>query len=143
VDVAILDGADLARLLFDSELVHDPLTYLRGFGYEPPPYGSPPVDRAQLQAEVWAGVWIWRCPCGLTVDGAAGGGVVWRDDPIGWCPSCQSGWRLIVLPSERAEIEAVLSLRPRRSDRNWTTETVRELVDENREHGDAVPWESA
>lgn len=45
-----------------------------------------------------------------------------------------------VYPAERAQIEAVLNLRPIRSTRNWEpNETLADLIAQNIEHGDPVP----
>lgn len=45
-----------------------------------------------------------------------------------------------VFPKERNEIESILRLRPRKETMNWDeTESVADLIEQNREHDDPVP----
>lgn len=61
-----------------------------------------------------------------------------------FCPNClmvsNEGCAMsVIMPESRAEIERILLLRPVPETRNWTTETVAELLIENLEHGDTIP----
>lgn len=111
----------------------------------------PPLDHVVLTARpmlarVNNGVWIASCSCGakgLPTPGC----VVWLDTPLGWCVRCGNqawggGWRPLVVPGpdERRLIEAVLECRPNVGDRNWEiSETLEDLMAQNREHGDPIP----
>jgi hypothetical protein len=62
------------------------------------------------------------------------------------CPNCLNARegglaRPVLFPSQRKTIEAILLLRANPADRNWTDETVQELIEENKRHGDPVPEE--
>jgi hypothetical protein len=113
----------------------------------------PSLERVSSTAEpmvarVNHGVWIAPCSCGASSDRLpAPGCIVWLDTPLGWCVRCGNrawggGWRPVVVPAEqeRRLIEAVLDCRPHHEDRNWEPgETVDDLCEQNRAHGDPVP----
>jgi hypothetical protein len=137
----VMDGG-----ILDARLHHgdgDPRAYLVRFGYAPPPIDETADDAQPLDVEVNAGLWIWRCPCGLgsVDDPPIGGGIAFAATPLGWCARCQNvetvgRWRPLRFPPERLEIERVLAARPDPSTRNWWPgETVGELVAENVAHG--------
>lgn len=132
----MLDGARLDELLHGDTT--DPRTYLQRLGYAPPHLAA--VGSSPLTAVVNHGVWVALDGCG-TREGVHGGGVVWLDRPMVWCPLCRNKvagwrWRPVVLPAEREAIEAALLARPDVATRNWHPgETVDDLRRENRDHG--------
>lgn len=149
----ILDGTTVGETSFEGD-VSTPRSYLLACY---PKADIPPMDRvvataAPLVARVNHGNWIASCTCGAPprpdIPGLPNPGmVVFLDVPLGWCVRCGNkawggGWRPVTIPSpdERALIEAVLDCRPNVGDRNWEpSETVADLVAQNREHGDPVP----
>jgi hypothetical protein len=142
----VLDGSALDLALHGaggSRSVSDPRGYLVRFGYDPPPLDEVDADARPLDAEVNHGTWIWLCPCklGASTDPPLGGGVVFFDCLVGWCPCCGNAetggrWRPLRVPDERDAIERVLSSRPDVETRNWWPgETVAELERENAANG--------
>lgn len=114
------------------------LTFYRlrhGLGAPPPdPPASP--TREPLEARIESGAWLVECP------GCHDAFMVDDQDLLFNCVGCGSmgGWHPVVMPAERAEIEAVLLLRPgfrhNAPNRNWIPgETVEDLKRENLEHG--------
>lgn len=144
-----MDGVALTRALYGQEL--DPADHLRRFYPEvnPPPYDHFVGNARPMVAKVNHGHWIASCECGakgLPTPGC----LVFMSGPgamMGWCPRCQNGatgrgWRPVTVPdvTVRVRIEAVLRLRPHVEDRNWEqSETVDDLIRQNKEHGDPVP----
>ena len=137
----VVDGAALDAMLHGA--ASDPRRYLERFGYAPPPLDDVDETAPPLDAEVNHGRWVWLCPCrrGSEADPPLGGGVVFVERPLGWCPRCanvESGgrWRVIRLPSERVELEALLALRPDPETRNWWPgETTADLAEQNAREG--------
>lgn len=144
----IADGA-LLDLALHGEAT-DPRTYLLRFY---PALPIPPLDRVAhdgppLVAEVREGLWIARCGCRAKVTArnpAGPGGIVWLDTPVVWCPRCRNkivrgDWRPVILPADIEGIERVLLARPDVACRNWLpSESVDDLVRENRDHGLETP----
>lgn len=137
----ILDGRKMATELYgDAGQDMDPQAYLMSFGYLSPLIGAI-AQVALVPAEVNHGVWIWQCDCGAP-GMPAPGGVVFHDQPVGWCPRCQNVdcgglWRPLVVPTDRKRrmIERRLLVRPELENRNWLpSETTRDLDRENAEH---------
>lgn len=89
------------------------------------------VTTPPLLAYVNHGYWRVKCECGSTE-------FAWEE---GWfmCRSCYNGghkhqYRKAVFPENRAEIEALLAVRPLQN-RNWYPgETLAQLEAENQEH---------
>lgn len=146
----IVDGAAIAVASFEGD-VGDPRSYLQACY---PRATIAPLDHvvgtaAPLVARVNHGIWIASCSCGAPrLEGAPTPGcVVFLEHLVGWCVRCGNrswggGWRHVVAPppDERRRIEAVLLCRPNPGDRNWEpSETVADLIAQNREHGDPVP----
>lgn len=135
----ILDGAALDRMLHGE--VTDPRRYLMALGYTPPHLAAFADGAEPLMAQVNHGVWIATDDCDAQA-GVFGGGVVWLDNPVIWCPLCSNRstghkWRPVALPAEREAIEAVLSARPDVTKRNWLPgESVEYLMQDNIEHGE-------
>jgi hypothetical protein len=84
--------------------------------------------------------WVARCP-----DCPGGSSYVWIDGPhVMWCLACTNEaiahkWRRVTVPADRLEIERLLSLRPRSSQRAWLPgETVEQLRAENESIGAEV-----
>lgn len=146
----ILDGERMAVELFGRPL--DPREYLLA-SYPALEAVVPPLTNvvgtaAPLLARVNHGRWIASCDCGAPRDKVpTPGGVVFLGQPVVWCLRCQNGgtgrgWRQVAVPGPelRAQIAAVLLCRPHVEDRNWEpSETVAELLAQNREHGDPAP----
>jgi len=113
-----------------------PLAARLGFQLSWPPAVA--LDAA-VPARVYESLWIADCPdCGTAC-------LVWRDAPYLMCLRCWNGavgglWRPVVFPEAWEAIESILNLRPLPMTRHWLPgETVAQLIDENREHGCAVP----
>lgn len=149
----IIDAARISEAM--SVPPKDPREYIERFYPKAP---IPPIDHVvrtatPMVAKVNGGIWKALCECGMRTDLAkskvAPGCVVWLDQPLGFCMRCGNqahgrGWRPVVVPDPvmRAQIEAILSCRPNIGDRNWEpSETIEDLVHQNREHGDPVPEE--
>lgn len=146
----ILDGQLLTRQLYGEAL--DPREHLVRMYPQAAP-AVPPLSHvvataAPMVARVNHGLWIASCECGAPREKLPTPGcVVFLDVPLGFCVRCGNrawggGWRRIAVPDHetRARIEAVLDARPNVEDRNWEpSETVDDLVAQNREHGDPVP----
>lgn len=142
-----MDAERIASRMADPR-PRDPRDYLLAFYPDVP---IPPLERrapdaAPLPARINHGVWIVSCSC--RADGEpAPGMIVWLTVPWAWCIRCRNraaggAWRPIDLPSsdDREALEAVLERRAEIFDRNWEpTETVGQLIVQNREHGDPVP----
>lgn len=134
----IRDGAALDQMLHGE--VTDPRRYLMALGYKPPSLAAVADDATPLMAQVNHGVWVALDGCGAR-EGVYGGGVVWLDRPVVWCPLCSNRaygrkWRPVVLPADREAIEAALLPRPDITTRNWLPgESVADLLAENAEHG--------
>ncbi len=141
----IVDGAVLSRLSWGQ-----PPANLRALllafapDAEIPPLDHVDAAAAPMVATVNHGYWIARCECRTPGD-VSPGCIVWLDRPWGWCVRCDNAaaggyWRPVVLPPDRAAIEAVLVLRPDVATRNWLPgETVGDLVAENIANGVPVP----
>jgi hypothetical protein len=133
----MIDGSVLDRMLHGE--ASDPRTYLMALGYKPPHLAARATNAKPLPVQVNHGIWIALDGCEAQ-EGVFGGGVVWLDDPVIWCPLCSNRatgrkWRPVALPAEREAIEAVLSVRPE-ENRNWVPgETVDDLLVENAAHG--------
>lgn len=92
---------------------------------------------AEAEVNVLGGVarWVARCP------DCAGAEYVWLDSPAFYCISCRNAGiggraRRLLIPDDRAEIEAVLLARPDPVTRNRLAgETAADLMAENIEHG--------
>ncbi len=122
----------------------DYLTYLAiqraKSGLPPAPKYDGEATGQPIEARVDLGRWLISCEdCGS-------GFCIEPDVPIFMCPKCdRSGkWRPVVLPSERAEIEEILLLRPgfREANKNrfwFPGETVDQLAEESFVHGSPVP----
>ena len=82
-----------------------------------------------IKAFINNGRWVAECPMG---DGCAF--VVSKSDPYLICLFGPHGPYKIVFPANAEAIEAVLLLRPKPGNRNWTTENVSVLRRENSEH---------
>lgn len=146
----IADGSLLDQAMHRA--VTDPRTYLLRFypRLPIPPLDHVATDVEPLTARVRHGIWTASCPCG-TKGRPRPGCVVWFDQPIGWCVRCRNravggAWRPIVVPGPemRAAIEAVLLCRPKDEDRNWeASESLADLIAQNKDHGDPVPQEVA
>lgn len=145
----ILDGAAMSREMFGREL--SPREHLVQC-YPKMADVVPPLDHVVLTAvplvaRVNHGQWVASCDCGAPSKVPTPGGVVFLDRPLIWCVRCQNGstgrgWRraVVPIPATRQQIETVLMLRPNVGDRNWEpSETVDDLIAQNREHGDPVP----
>lgn len=149
----ILDAERIAERM--TRPVADPRAYLLSF-YPALADRIPPLDHVvatarPMVAYVNGGIWKARCECGMRADMERGklapGCVVWLSVPLGFCLRCGNqatgrGWRTVLIPpsEERARIEAVLLCRPNEGDRNWeSSESVEELLRQNREHGDPTP----
>lgn len=81
-------------------------------------------------AMVSHGRWIVTCRCG---SGAVASRV--------WNLACCFGCGLVYIPEfpdNANDVERILLHRDRRVNQNWTTETVDELMAENRDHRDSV-----
>ena len=89
----------------------------------------------QLVAEVNHGRWIVKCECG-------GAEKMW-EEAIFMCMSCMNAqhkhqYRRATFPNQRAQIEKALLKRPVKN-RNWQLgETLAQLRDENKEHGEEL-----
>jgi len=98
--------------------------------------GLPPGSSG-VTAWINQGNWAADCECG-------GSMIVEPGEPY-ICPDCCNAAqgrkaRAGVGAEERAEIEAVILERPFPRNRNWlTTETLKDLVEQNIEKGDVVP----
>jgi len=93
-----------------------------------------------LMARVNHNRWIVDCPdCG-------GAEFVWPDKLLFLCVNCWNGvvghmWRGVVLPGNKAEIDAVLMARPVPANRNWEVgETLKALEAENAKRGLPKRW---
>lgn len=86
-----------------------------------------PVVRP-VAAVIEQGRWMFVCPCGSGV-------AVHPEWPDARCFECGRIFAAVVVPVDRARIESVLTKRPMDRNRNWTTETVDELLEENRARG--------
>ncbi len=96
-----------------------------------------------LYAEVKEGQWIVRC------DGCANSQFTSRADKRFFCVCCLNAvhggsWVKVAWPEDRGEDaergEAVLLARLLFQHRNWEPhESVQDLIEQNREHGDMVP----
>jgi len=91
-----------------------------------------------VQAEVNAGRWIVRCP---TCSGAQ---PAYRTRHAFWCVSCLQSrfggrWTQVIWPevNDVTRIERILMQRPAPTMRNWTNESIADLLRENAEHGDS------
>lgn len=99
----------------------------------PPAYAEVnPLDPIEPVAR-----WIARCP-----DCPGGTSYVWVAGPhVMFCLACCNStignrWRRVIVPSERVEIERLLSLRPLSKNRVWVPgESLEQLRAENRELG--------
>lgn len=95
------------------------------------------ADLPPLKARLNRNRWIVDCP------DCQGADFVWTDDrePKQMCGSCFNvavghKWRRVELPTNRAQIEAVLKARPIPQNRNWQFgEKLTAMKKENREHG--------
>ena len=105
------------------------------------PLDLPPDSAIQgeVQAYVSAGRWMVECSDCFTAV------LVDDNDLLFYCPGCGTDgqWRRIVMPTDRAEIERLLLLRPGWREnspfRNWLPrETVADLRQENIAHGVGV-----
>jgi hypothetical protein len=146
----VLDGILASRAIWGE--ASDPRTHLARC-YPELDDAIPPLDRVStlvppLIARVNHGTWIASCDCGAPPGGVpSAGGLVWFEAPWIWCLSCQNAanghaWRAVDVPPPRLrqQIDAVLAYRPEVETRNWNpTETVADLVAENRAHGCDVP----
>ena len=83
-----------------------------------------------VKAVINNGRWVAECPTG---DGCAF--VVTKSEPYLICVLGPHGPYKVVFPANAAAIEAVLLLRPKPENRNWTTENVTHLRRENRAAG--------
>lgn len=145
----ILDGAAIAERSVSVNAA-DPRSLLLAChpASSIPPLTHVVATATPLVARINHGVWIASCSCGAK-GMPSPGCVVFLDQLVGWCVRCGNqgwggGWRPVVAPgpAERALIEAVLLCRPNVGDRNWeSSETLADLIAQNREHGDPVPPE--
>lgn len=87
------------------------------------------VCREPVPAVINHGRWLVGCPhCNTGID-------VDPDWQLGVCFGCGGIYVAVMLPTNRAEIEALLVQRPRTAQ-NWTPgETVEDLVRDNARHG--------
>jgi hypothetical protein len=107
-------------------------------------YGQAPFEPqgfavgVSLPAEVIEGQWIVRCPC-------RNAQLTSRTDKRFFCVTCLNAdnggqWVKVTWPRQTEDGEAVLLARPFFQQRNWLAgETVADLVQQNRDHGDPVP----
>jgi len=89
------------------------------------------VTATTPQAGLYAnhGRWLYACDCGQSI-----AEVHWPVDTFVICLECRASHRFD-WPAERADIDALLSLRPV-ENRNWHPgETTADLERENHEHG--------
>lgn len=93
---------------------------------------SPPDSQASTQVDAYINHsrWVVECPegCGYAV-------IVDPAEPIFLCAICGSGWHEVSFPEQREEIESTLLVRPEAKLRNWSTETVQQLKEENITNG--------
>ena len=80
------------------------------------------------------GRWLIPCPWCFSASMAS------RDDHRFFCVECRNRpvdgkWLAVKWPESRDEIEGLLVMRPNPKTRNWTTETVAELLAENASRG--------
>lgn len=106
-----------------------------------PPTSEVFTDEAPLPAELYHDLWIVMCPtagCGDAV-------VAWTAERLFMCTNCWNApvdgkWRRVEYPEDKDEVEEVLGYRMLPQERNWNkTESVQDLVGQNREKGDSVP----
>lgn len=79
------------------------------------------------------GRWLVPCPWCFSASMAS------RDDHRFFCVECRNvgadgKWVQVVWPESKDEIEALLTMRHDPRTRNWSTETVAELLAENESH---------
>jgi hypothetical protein len=86
-------------------------------------------DEDQKRAYINHGRWVVDCP---TCNGA---GLTSRTMKVSCCFDCGSVYTKIRFPRNAKKIEHVLLKRPDVASRNWTTETIKELLKENHDHG--------
>ena len=142
----IRTGERLSLAMFGAVLPPD--EYLRRFYPQAPipPLSQTVATARPLVACVNAGNWIARCDCGGR-GVPSPGGIVFAETPLVYCLRCLNGgtgrgWRpmLLPLPGLMAEIERVLLCRTSAADQNWEPgESIGDLLDQNRAHGDPIP----
>lgn len=102
----------------------------------------PDIDHDNLGVSLFArvdqGRWVVSC------DTCSSAVVVDTEDLFFICTKCGDGWRAVIMPEDKEEIEEVLLMRPgfraANHHRFWFPgETVDDLADENWEHGLPVP----
>lgn len=136
---AIIDGQANHDASFEEYVAGMITAYARRQRVTVPPLTDVAIDAA-LDARVDAGRWIAECPDCHDAQ------YVWTAEahPLFLCVTCFNAtvgrrWRPVLIPSERAAIEAALEPRPMPHNRNWTPgETVADLRAENRQHGIGV-----
>jgi hypothetical protein len=111
------------------------------------PGGELPKRPADEQLEhrkafIDEGRWLVSCACNSAA-------YVTPSAPYFICAVCgRRDWYLVYFPADKADIEAVLELRPERANQNWypegalavhAGETLNDLIEENRAHGVDVP----
>ncbi len=103
----------------------------------------PPDDQLLHRlAFVDEGRWLVSCSCNAAA-------YVTPNEPYHICAVCGVvPWSIVDFPPDKADIEAVLELRPERANRNWypegaltvhAGETLDDLIAENRANGVDVP----
>src|SRR5690606_23652353 len=85
------------------------------------------------QAWLHRGRWVVQCPhCRADVQ------LAFERTPLFMCSACWNedtggAWRPVAFPEERAQIEALLTMRRRRQHQNWTPgEGIDDLLGQNR-----------
>ncbi len=86
-------------------------------------------DQDQKRAYINHGRWVVDCPkCN-------GAGLTSRTIKVACCFDCGSVYTTVSFPRNAKKIEDVLLRRTDEASRNWTTESIKELLEENKIHG--------
>jgi hypothetical protein len=98
-----------------------------------------PLARSGVAVSAYINWGRWVADCAF----CASAQVVTPDDARMWCPGCRNAdvngaWVRVAFPRDRAGIEEVLVARREVRNRNWDRETLDELRQENRDHGEAA-----
>jgi hypothetical protein len=86
-------------------------------------------NNTPINAYINHGRWVVNCPeCN-------GAGLASRTIKVSCCFDCGAVFTQVVFPRLAPTIEQTLLKRPDIASRNWTTESIMELVQENKNHG--------
>lgn len=89
-------------------------------------------DQPKLARIDW-GRWLIDCGCGAAND-------THPDWPLAACAACGAVHRNVIHPENRAEIEGILDLRPKKAQFWYPHETADQLRAENIQHGLKADW---